>query len=319
MYKRLLLAVMLATVLVLPVSANVTSESKCDVSALGVFDGAVELEPDWTPESFSCPEGKYLDAQSAECKLCPSGSYCSGFEDVPYNDSNLGISTCQTDWTSDEGTVTESGCYKLNPVTCSERNPYTYGHGSAVYANTNTVCKNYFGTEDCFIENSQDCDIISLNCDTGYRQDTVAGDLQCVRAKLTCDAGTYMPGNSETCVPCPGDSYCSGGEYDILVADAQGISACASGLFAPVGARSENDCGRILHVGDNILYLHKDKRTEHSLVVNVEGVNYYADATPISEGIKTMDGRDATEQDVGKVLRINIDGAEYSVHDTIYE
>ena len=313
MCKRLLLAVMLATVLVMPVFAGITNESKCDVSTLGVTEGTVKLKANWNPKTYNCDPGYYLNAQTGECTICPHGSYCEGVEDVVYDNENHGTETCKPGWTSDKGTVSEAGCYQIDTVMCAEQNPYTHGHGTAVYANTQTICKIYYGTEDCIVDNSTACDILRLNCEPGYRQETIDGVLQCVPAGVNCPAGTYLPRNSTSCSTCPGNSYCSGGTYDAPESTDQGIVACAHGLKAPRGARSAKDCGRILHVGEDILHLHKDKRTEHSLVVKVDGVNYYADATPISEGVKTINP-ESTE-----TLRIKIDGVEYSVHETIYE
>ncbi len=313
MCKRMLLAVMLATVFVMPVFAGVTSESKCDMSTLGVAEGGVTLKATWNVRTYNCDPGYYLKSQVGECTICPYGSYCEGIEDVVYDYENHGAKSCPIGWTSDKGTASEAGCYQMATVMCSEQNPYTYGHGSAVYANSQTVCKIYYGTEDCIVENSQACVILSLNCDAGYRQETVDGVLQCVSSTVECATGTYLPKNSKTCAVCPGDAYCPGGSYEVLNATDQGANACATGLKAPRGARSENDCGRVLHVGDDILHLHKDKRTEHSLIVKVDGVNYYADATPITEGVKTINP-ESTE-----TLRIKIDGVEYSVHETIYE
>ena len=313
MCKRLLLAVMLAAVLVMPVFADITAESKCDVETLGVPEGIVNLSAIWNPKNFTCNQGYYLKAETEDCTICPQGSYCEGIEEVEYDGENHGIEACQNGWTSDQGTVSETECYQVNIVMCSEHNPYTYGHGSAVYSNENTSCKIYYGTEDCIVENEQECNIISLNCESGYRQETVDGVLQCVPAGINCSVGTYLKQNTTTCSVCPKDAYCSGGVYEAPALEDQGVVGCAPGLKAPAGSRSENDCGRVLHVGDGILHLHKDKRTEHSLVVKVDGIKYYADTTPISEGVKTIN------PDSSETLRIKIDGVEYSVHETIYE
>ena len=309
MCKRLLLAVILAAVLVMPVFANVTTESKCDVSTLGVAEGDVTLDANWAPRIYDCDPGYYLESLVGECTICPQGSYCEGIQDVEYDGNSYGASDCDPGWTSDQGTVSEMGCYQTNVVSCADQNPYTYGHGSAVYANTNTTCKTYYNITGCTVEDAQACEILSLNCDEGYEQDTVNGVLQCVYSGIVCPVGTYLPQNAGGCSACPGDAYCPGGEGN----EPGRAIACAPGLKAPRGARSENDCGYVLHIGNDILHTHKDKRTEHSLVIKVDGVKYYADATPVSEGVKTINP-ESTE-----TLHINIDGVEYYVHETIYE
>ncbi len=313
MCKRLLLAIVLATVFVIPVFADVTAESKCDVNTFGVTHGPVDLEAIWTPKTFTCEAGKYLDGRIGECTICPNGSYCSGIEETEFDDENHGIESCETGWTSEKSAVSESNCYQVGMAVCAEQNPYTLGHGTAVYTHESASCKTFYGTTECVLDDSHACDIMSLQCESGYMPAVIGGVLKCVVSNIECNAGTYLPRDSLTCATCPGDSYCPGGEYDASSTESHGAVKCPDGLKAPRGARSENDCGRLFHVGDNTLHMHKDKRTEHSLAIKVDGVTYYADTTPVSEGVKTIN------PDTTETLRVKIDGVEYFVHETIYE
>lgn len=130
-----------------------------------------------------------------------------------------------------------------------------------------------------------------------------------------CAPGQYLPENSDACVKCLADSYCSGGAIRIegLADRDYGIVRCANGLHAQAGSRTADDCGRILHIGDSNLYLHKDKRTTPSLIVEIDGTKFYADTTPISQGEKPVSAG------AQKTLRINYKGTEYTVHSAIYE
>jgi len=163
-----------------------------------------------------------------------------------------------------------------------------------------------------------------VQCPDGISAPGSSSVEDCI-SQVVCNAGTYLPGESSTCVQCLENHWCRGDTFVIGVEEDQGIDACADGLHSPVGSRVEQDCGRVLKVrGDDnverVLHLHAgDKRTEPSLAVKIDGVTYYADTTPVIEGVKTLDGRDAGETDVGNVLRIKVNDVEYSVHETIYE
>lgn len=130
-----------------------------------------------------------------------------------------------------------------------------------------------------------------------------------------CNPGQYVPMGESSCQTCLANSYCSGGTYlqDGPAATDTFITSCASGLYSQSGSRTVNDCGRILHVGDSVVYLHADRRTTPSLIVSVEGTQYYADTTPVSQGAVPMSAGDT------KTLRINYQGTEYTVHSTMYE
>ena len=103
--------------------------------------------------------------------------------------------------------------------------------------------------------------------------------------------------------------YCSGGVFyeDGPAETDMFITACNSGLKSQAGSRTASDCGRILHVGNSVIYLHTDKRTTPSLNVDIDNdgvTDYYADVTPVSDGAKTMTSGDT------KTLRVSYQGQE---------
>lgn len=186
-----------------------------------------------------------------------------------------------------EDTESDADCYKEVSVACSTINPYE--HGTATYRNTSATCRQYYGNESV------------NNCES-------VPEGTCAVIGLTCEPGTYLPANANECVICTEDNYCLGGLYAPYQSNAQGITPCESGLRSPAGSQKAADCGYILHVGDDKLYLHADKNTSPSLVVEVDGQKWYGDATPVANGKKTI------SDDTNKTMHMEYKGTEYTVH-----
>ena len=101
----------------------------------------------------------------------------------------------------------------------------------------------------------------------------------CVAVSVSCMPGYYLPANSTTCTQCPKNSYCPGGEYTSSGQDS-GIIACPNDTKSPIGSDSADDCGRILHIGEYVLYLRTAKLTSPALHVKIGDVIYYGDMFP---------------------------------------
>lgn len=125
---------------------------------------------------------------------------------------------------------------------------------------------------------------------------------------VTCDAGTYLPANSEECIICPINNFCIGGDYE-LSTENQGIENCPNKLKSPLGSTLSAQCGQIFHVGDSQLYLSSEKQTNPALVVEISGKNYYAQMT------KTSDGKKTISADSNVVWHTIINDIEYTIHD----
>ena len=127
-----------------------------------------------------------------------------------------------------------------------------------------------------------------------------------------CSRGYYMPANTDGCVVCPENNYCPGGIYTFNETITQGITACPDGMFAPVGMWNESQCGRRLHIDDDVLYLHKSPAmpNEHRLYARIGNDIYSANATPVSE--KSDLKMSANSE---RTLHVKIDGIEYLIHD----
>lgn len=91
-------------------------------------------------------------------------------------------------------------------------------------------------------------------------------------------AGEFIAGPEKTivriekgvCVSCPSNTYKPN-------AGNQDCTPCPIKTFSPIGSTSLNECAKILHVGDYIVYMPVDKRTEHGLCTMLDGVKYCAD------------------------------------------
>ena len=96
---------------------------------------------------------------------------------------------------------------------------------------------------------------------------------------VSCSPGYYLPADSTSCTQCPKNSYCPGGTFTPTTTDS-GITQCPDNMYSPLGSDSADDCGRVLHIGEYILYLRTAKLTVPSLNVQIGNAIYYGDMFP---------------------------------------
>lgn len=331
MFRRLFLIVLCVVTLLSPVvvfaesvepsSANtsvslIKEGALCDLATLGVSeDGAsVVLRAVWIPKVYRCGQGYYLKKteDSVDCAICPKDAYCPGFEDHTYTESEYGKTQCETGYYTDStGSTKQQDCYRTRTVSCAEMNPFSCPYiQSVVYDNPTTTCTEHWGGESVC---DSACVITDLVCAPGYKSSHVGNVWSCVEEGVSCEAGKYLPAGANECAVCPADSFCSGGKYTPDNTKNQGIESC-DGLKSPTGSQSERDCGKILRVNGEALYLHADKRGPNpSLVVEIDGKKWYANTTPVSQGTKPM------SEGSNKTVHMLINGQEYTVHTEIYK
>ena len=125
----------------------------------------------------------------------------------------------------------------------------------------------------------------------------------------TCISGYYMPANYDGCVICLADSYCPGGTYAFNKTITQGIVSCVSGLYAPMGMWELAQCGRILHIGDEVVYLRSTKKTTPALHIDIDNdgvADFFGNVT--TADVPMTRGTD-------RKLKLQYDGITYSVYD----
>ena len=302
--------------------------SLCDYETLGVSeDGSqVKLRPTWVPEIYTCSAGQYLavTTDSAECSICPENSYCPGLSDYTFDSNDLdderGRKICDVAngfHTDSTGSTSMQDCYKTETVACSVKNPYTTEHMTSVtYATANTVCTQRQGSEPVC---DSSCDITGIVCDAEYEARNVAGVWKCVGDIVTCQPGTYLSVSSQECEVCLANHFCGGGEYSLTETQDQGITSCQDNLKSPVGAISDKDCGIVLHIGEDVLYLHGDRRnTDHPafVVQDKNGKQWYAPMSQVGEG--RVNAKPVSEG-ATKELHVIYNGEEYTIHTSLYQ
>ena len=131
----------------------------------------------------------------------------------------------------------------------------------------------------------------------------------------TCSAGYYLPANIDECTICPTNSYCPGGNLIFNETTPQGIIECPENHpFAPAGMWLESQCGRKLHIGDDVLYMHQSPAhpTTHRLFIgNTNGI-YSANTIQRDMNSNTFPKMSAGAQ---KGLHVMIGDVEYLVCD----
>ena len=105
---------------------------------------------------------------------------------------------------------------------------------------------------------------------TGY-EDYWAGHVSCVDENMVCNAGQYLPAHGYECAMCPQNNYCPGGTYQYSDNQTSGLMQCPNSLQSPIGMSSVTQCGHVLHLGNDAVYLHSTKKTQHALHIDMDG------------------------------------------------
>ena len=121
---------------------------------------------------------------------------------------------------------------------------------------------------------------------------------------IECNPGYYLPENNTECVICAENHFCSGGVNENAT-----MESCPDGLVSPVGTTVADNCGKIMYIGEDVLFLTQTQQTHPALAVKMDDTVYYAKVTPVSSGAKPMN--------IGTTysLRTMLDDVEYSIHD----
>jgi hypothetical protein len=292
------------------------------------------LTAQWSISSISCDAGYYLNGDV--CAECPDDSFCTGGA-WEYNGQVQGLEKCPT--------ITEKyGAASAELLDVLEHAPHSaanqcravFGYAERWYLDL----KNNTNVDAGYDDKVNERGLFYVSCD--YNPVTKLYDANCTGVALMCGPGYWSPHNADitdvndlinnvyvatgpqdaienTCAKV-GDGYWSPsaeGQLDNNAGDIlQQLSLqyirrnqCKDSLRTigyGKGADESTDCGRILHIGENKLYLRSVKRTTPSLHVRVDGVVYYGDMSKTETKMNMESNR---------ALRIVDKGIPYWVHD----
>ena len=125
--------------------------------------------------------------------------------------------------------------------------------------------------------------------------------------KTTCSAGQCVRTAGAACVNVGAGGWATGGvvsQGETLTCGACPVGTTTIGYGA--GADEASDCGRVLHVGENHVYLRGNRKTDRTLNVKIGNDTYYGNMCPVD--INMSDG-------INHYLKIKLGNTVYSVYD----
>ena len=205
--------------------------------------------------------------------------------------------------------------YSANQYNCGAGYYVPANHDGCVVCPAGSICVGgTYSFNETMSQGMERLRSVSVNVNYGCDRDLLLYSPSLFFAQFTpnqhtCATGYYMPANYDGCQLCPTNNYCGGGTYTFNENLAQGIASCASGLFAPTGMWESAQCGRILHIGDQIVYLRATKKTTPSVNVDIDNdgvADFFGNMTtldvPMTNGTQ-------------RKLKLSYGGQTYSVYD----
>ena len=254
----------------------------------------------------TCSPGYYLPANSSTCTACGSNKYyCPGGTFSGTSTSARGRYTVSSGYYSTGGTSTtrtgQSQCTGATYCTggvkynCPSETPawtrytgtgwtsYTQCYeqsnmGNYTYCGSGTIRRYAISPTQWSDSVTQ---ITAVQAKAGAYITSQDANMTCE----LCPGGYYSEGGTVyECTPCGTESYCSAGFQNMCM---DGLSTIGYGP----GADEEGDCGRILHVGNNKIYLRSEKKTTPSLNVKIGNLTLYGNmSTSVDAPLKITSG-----------------------------
>ena len=256
--------------------------------------------------------GYYIAANNdAAQTTCTAGGYCVGGVKVNYGTTGGRTPAERGYYVSTTGATTQTPCAagtytsSTGQTKCTDAAAGTYTTGCQI-TSTNTACT---GTAVCATNTYSNARAsVCISCNTADRYGnsgtTAASHAGQASCKVTCSGGQYVPTAGGGCVNVGVGYWGAGGTVSetatlIRTQCATGLTTIGSGA----GADEEGDCGRVLNIGSQKIYLRSDKKTDRALNVDINGNVFYGNMST------TIDGP----------LKINYNGTTYSVYDDSME
>ena len=251
-------------------------------------------------------------AKSAE-ETCTAGGYCPGGVKVNWGSTGGRTPASAGYYVGGTGATSQTACAAgtytdtTGQTSCSPAVAGTYTTGCQVTASgASTKTLACTGTSVCATNTYSSAKASACTaCATaqGYTNsgNTAAAHAELASCKATCSGGQYVATAGAGCVNVGTGYYGPGGT--IGQNGTLGRNQCPVGLTTigyGAGADEAGDCGRVMHMGENKLYLRSTKKTTPSLNVKVGDTTYYGNMTS-----GTTKGK----------LRVKSGATTYSVHD----
>ncbi len=248
-----------------------------------------------------CSAGTYQpDTGQTSCLSADKGYYVSGTaktEQTPCTGAtyaaNTGQASCTACPTATNDTANVSSYGYWN--TSSEAGNHTVRAGCYALFKAKTLDDGAMTNYRCYVDSGADT----------YGVDGTSKTCWVNRTELTCDGGYYNAtfNNSSTATQYTANktltnlyaNACTNvGAGNWSADESLTRTACESGLTTigyGTGANEAADCGRKLHMGDNVVYLRSNYRTTPSLRVKVGDTTFYgALSTSLSSAMKVKNG-----------------------------
>lgn len=256
---------------------------------------------------------KFVKTAKSAPETCTAGGYCPGGVKVNWGSTGGRTPASAGYYVGGTGATSQTACAAgtytstTGQTSCSSAVAGTYTTGCQVTASgASTKTLACTGTSVCATNTYSSAKASACTaCATaqGYTNsgNTAAAHAGLASCKTTCSEGQYVATAGAGCVTVGGGYYGPGGTVGQNATLAR--NQCPVGLTTigyGAGADEAGDCGRVMHMGENKLYLRSTKKTTPSLNVKVGDTTYYGNMTS-----GTTKGK----------LRVKSGATTYSVHD----
>ena len=146
----------------------------CNVNSALENDTGARFIARWTPNTYTCNPGTFLDHLTATCVTCTANYICPGGTHTFSESSDIGITSCESAVGnkypySDAGNSDSGMCYMSGTDSCSKINPVDNGRPTYATSGSSIPFRRYALNEGYYATNTIGaCAITALTCDTGY-------------------------------------------------------------------------------------------------------------------------------------------------------
>ena len=243
----------------------------------------------------NCAAGTRVATANAACSAITSGNVYMLAHSVNYGATSAAATACPTGYSISGTTAADHDAKNDCKISC--------GAGTRV-ASADAVCTTPSGNWYVGAHTVAAGSTSSVNsCLANYTISGTAATNHDAAAdcKISCSGGTYIAAANNTSCSNVGAGYWAAAST-VSQGSAGARNQCASGLTTigyGAGADEAGDCGRILNVGTDKVYLRSTKKTTPSLNIKIGDQTYYGNMSTATKG----------------KLRVKNGTTTYSVHD----